>query len=532
MRGMVVKDFSSSTGADLGGKFIFSNSTLWRSVRAGTLIVLSSTNSTQDLNASDFVLRANLSNPDLFDAVFGGFDINETDMILIKAADTGADGVAGGIHALSAGSRGSQYLAFNGKKLNATRALANNRPIAYALNGSRSLADFSSPSGADTGRNISFGAGNNNNNTSYISSLRSSSNTPPTLSLNGDNPMTIAHSTVFSDPGATAVDAEDGPLPVATTGSVNPLAVGTYTISYRATDSGNATTHVDRIVLVTDQTPPVVTLNGNATLEIAFGAVFSDPGATASDAVDGTVQVDVAGLVNPFAAGIYNLVYSATDAAGNTSPSLTRTVTVAKGQPEITQAPSASSIVSGQPLSASTLTGGAASVPGAFVWSAPLTIPAEGTSLHAVLFQPDDSANQTPASTSISVTVLPGQTSFESWAASQGLAGPQAAPEADPDGDGWTNAQEFAFGLDPKSPGGRLVHMDQTSEGKVRVSFLQREGLDYTILLATDLAEGFTETLQSAESENQSDLPAGFTRHEVLLPAGPKAFIRIEAAIP
>jgi hypothetical protein len=311
LRGMVLKDFSSNMGSDLGGKFIFSNSIVWQSVKAGTLIVLASSNTTEDLVAPDFVLRANLLNPDLFTPAGGGFDIAASDMVLIKAAGTGADGVAGGIHALSVGSAGAQYANFNGRKLNFSRSLNSNRPFVFAVNDSSSLADFYSNSGADISRSLQFGSGNNAKNTTFITSLQTAnaSNTQPVITLNGTTPMTIAHGTVYSEPGATANDLEDGPLPVAISGSVNAMVVGTYTITYRASDSGNLTTTVDRIVNVTDQTPPVVTLIGNATLELPFGGNFTDPGATANDAVDGNRTVNVSGTVNRFAAGSYILAY-------------------------------------------------------------------------------------------------------------------------------------------------------------------------------------------------------------------------------
>ncbi|MFM8363986.1 MAG: DNA/RNA non-specific endonuclease, partial [Verrucomicrobiota bacterium] len=248
LRGIVLKDFSSNMGSDLGGKYIFSNSTLWQAVKAGTLIVLSSTNATEDLDASDFVLRANLGNANLFSVALGGFDIASTDMVLVKMAGTGADGFAGGMHALSAGSPGSQYSNFNGRKLNTSRTTSSSRPIAYALNTSSSLADFYSSSGADTARTLTFGSGNNAKNTTFIASLRTTANNPPVITLNGANPMTIAHGTVYAEPGATANDLEDGNRTVTISGAVNSNVVGTYTVTYRTSDTGNLTTTVDRIV--------------------------------------------------------------------------------------------------------------------------------------------------------------------------------------------------------------------------------------------------------------------------------------------
>jgi PKD repeat protein len=534
LRGMVLKDFSSNMGSDLGGKFIFSNSIVWQSVKAGTLIVLASSNTTEDLVAPDFVLRANLLNPDLFTPAGGGFDIAASDMVLIKAAGTGADGVAGGIHALSVGSAGAQYANFNGRKLNFSRSLNSNRPFVFAVNDSSSLADFYSNSGADISRSLQFGSGNNAKNTTFITSLQTAnaSNTQPVITLNGTTPMTIAHGTVYSEPGATANDLEDGPLPVAISGSVNAMVVGTYTITYRASDSGNLTTTVDRIVNVTDQTPPVVTLIGNATLELPFGGNFTDPGATANDAVDGNRTVNVSGTVNRFAAGSYILAYTATDSAGNTSPGVTRTVVVAKGVPEISQAPSASAIVFGSALSASTLAGGNASVAGNFSWTDPTTIPPLGTGNFSVTFTPGDSGNYTTANTTAILTVTATPTAFESWAGSKGLEGPNAAASADPDADGFTNAQEFAFGLDPSTPGGKLLEIGQDENARVKITFLQRDGMTCTVRLASDLAAGFNQTLPTSTSANTSNVPEGYTRHEALLPEGEKAFIKIEATTP
>ncbi len=529
LRGMVIKDFSSNSGADAGGKYFFTDSPVWRAVRAGTLVVLASSNATEDLDPSDFVLRANLSNTDLFTSASGGFDLTASDMVMIKPAGTGADGIAGGMHALSAGNRGSQYSSFTGKKLNASRSLSSTRPYAYALNNTTSLADFWSSSGADTARSLTFGAGSNSRNTGFISSLRSSANTPPVISLNGPPSMTIAHGTAYAEPGATAFDSEDGALPVSVEGTANPQLVGNYTVVYRATDSGNLTATANRTVLVTDQTPPVVTLTGNATLEISFGGPFNDPGANANDAVDGAVEVKVSGTVNPFAAGEYQLAYTATDSAGNTSPATTRAVIVAKGTPVITRPPAASAIPFGALLSSSTLGGGNASVPGAFAWTDPHTIPPIGTGNFSVTFTPDDSGNYTTATTTAEITVAAPPNTFESWASSQGLSGAQAAPDVDSDGDGWTNAQEFAFGLNPQTAGGRLVEIGQDANGRVRITFLRREDLTYTIRLATALESGFTGTLSSTESADQTNKPADYTRHEALLPEGAKAFIQIEA---
>ena len=76
-----------------------------------------------------------------------------------------------------------------------------------------------------------------------------------------------------------------------------------------------------------DITPPVITLVGDAEFAHEQGTLFVDPGATAIDDKDGSVDVVVDGTVEEVA-GSYTLVYSASDVAGN-SASVSRLVTVA-----------------------------------------------------------------------------------------------------------------------------------------------------------------------------------------------------------
>lgn len=76
-----------------------------------------------------------------------------------------------------------------------------------------------------------------------------------------------------------------------------------------------------------DSTPPVITLFGDANMTHEQGTTYSDPGATATDDVDGNVDVVVSGAVDTAIAATYTLTYMATDSAGNTA-SIDRTVKV------------------------------------------------------------------------------------------------------------------------------------------------------------------------------------------------------------
>lgn len=153
------------------------------------------------------------------------------------------------------------------------------------------------------------------------------SNVPPTITLNGDDQITLECGNGFTDPGATATVCGN-PITVTTTGAVNPNAPGTYTINYSATANG-FTSETTRIVTVEDTVAPVITLNGANPMVVGFGTVFTDPGATASDGCAGnlTSAIVVTGSVDTSTVGFYALTYTVSDPSGH-SDTKVRTVEV------------------------------------------------------------------------------------------------------------------------------------------------------------------------------------------------------------
>ncbi len=156
--------------------------------------------------------------------------------------------------------------------------------------------------------------------------------TSPVITLMGDSPMLVAYGSVFTDPGATALDNVDGDITakIVITGSVNTAAVGSYTLTYKVTDVAGNITVVTRTVNVTDQAKPVITLNGTSPMTVVRFDPFTDPGATATDNLDGdlTNAIVVTGSVNIDVRGTYTLKYNVQDAAGNHAVEVTRTVNV------------------------------------------------------------------------------------------------------------------------------------------------------------------------------------------------------------
>jgi len=215
--------------------------------------------------------------------------------------------------------------------------------------------------------------------------------TPPVITLIGDNPLRISVGGAFVDPGVQVTDDSGAALPVivyvngieqASEDAVDTSVEATYVITYVAIDAAGNNTTARRAVIVgnpdgaadassfmnppasgsdgtspdtatsltptvndaapsvaSDVEPPVVTLKGDAAMQITVGDAFTDPGATAMDDTDGdlTAKIVVAiadssgsrtSLGSPTStAGLYTLTYTATDAAGNVG-SVSRVVTV------------------------------------------------------------------------------------------------------------------------------------------------------------------------------------------------------------
>jgi hypothetical protein len=164
---------------------------------------------------------------------------------------------------------------------------------------------------------------------------------PPTITLSGANPFTVAQGSTFTDPGASASDNIDGTVGVSVSGSVNVATVGAYTLTYNAVDRAGNRATATRIVSVTDQTAPVISAvvataiatstetiswstNEAATSTINYGLTSAYGIASSSAAFVTSHSITLTGLT---ANTTYNMQVSSTDTAGNVATSTNQTFT-------------------------------------------------------------------------------------------------------------------------------------------------------------------------------------------------------------
>ncbi len=162
-------------------------------------------------------------------------------------------------------------------------------------------------------------------NTSNLSDTLS-----PTLSSTTQTFTTTA-GTALTLGRVTATDNVDTNVVVTQTGSVDFDTIGTYTITYTASDSANNSSSIVHtyvvnsvpVIVIPDTTAPVLS-STTQTFTTTVGTALTLVTVTADD----NSTVTMTGSVDFNTVGSYDLVYSATDLAGNVATPVTHTYVV------------------------------------------------------------------------------------------------------------------------------------------------------------------------------------------------------------
>ncbi|MCP5089390.1 MAG: DUF5011 domain-containing protein, partial [Gammaproteobacteria bacterium] len=160
---------------------------------------------------------------------------------------------------------------------------------------------------------------------------------------------------------ANATDLVDGSLAV-TNDAPAVFPLGVTTVTFSAMDSAGNTGSAQATVTVIDLTAPVINLRGASSMTLNIGQTYNEPGATASDNIDGdlSVSITIGGSVDTGVAGLYTLTYNVSDAAGNAAIEVSRSVSVQDGDAPVVSAP-ASIVVAATNASGTAATNGAIS---------------------------------------------------------------------------------------------------------------------------------------------------------------------------
>jgi hypothetical protein len=143
-----------------------------------------------------------------------------------------------------------------------------------------------------------------------------------------------------------------------------------------------------------------------------------------------------------------------------------------------------------------------------------------------------ESAGSQSTSVNVSATVT---SAYDTWAGSFGLnPATNGAPTADPDGDSFTNAQEYAFGTSPIVANGALL-ATTASGGNLVVTWLERSGVTYNVQSTANLATtpfANDGTVSVVNGPTEPTPPAGYTRKQFSVPTTGAKFYRVSATTP
>jgi peptidoglycan/xylan/chitin deacetylase (PgdA/CDA1 family) len=175
-----------------------------------------------------------------------------------------------------------------------------------------------------------------------IISLFAQCTTATKIQLVGPEFFTLEAGDSFNDPGIATPDHVK--IPAVVSSDLNIHQPGDYEVRYTQLENGKTASRLTRIVHVVDTTAPIITLNGEQTVDVCPNKSYADVGATAYDKVDGDLSDKI-----KFEASGDRILYMVTDSAGNSS-STTRLLRFRDIQaPRITSS-SEISILEGKPL--------------------------------------------------------------------------------------------------------------------------------------------------------------------------------------
>ncbi len=151
--------------------------------------------------------------------------------------------------------------------------------------------------------------------------------TAPKLTLNGKDTMVLEQCDTYTEPGAVAIDFNDGNLTSAIkiAGKVDAGTVGVYTLVYSVSDAQKNAISIKRVVVVKDtKVPSILKLTkaivDGTIIDVQIGGVFVDD-VYSMDPCNGSIFVSknpgFNGPVNTNIRATYPVTYKAVDPSGN-----------------------------------------------------------------------------------------------------------------------------------------------------------------------------------------------------------------------
>ncbi len=157
--------------------------------------------------------------------------------------------------------------------------------------------------------------------------------TPPEIKLEGETEYNQSYSKQYEEPGYTAFDIYDEDITSKVNVEKKEINDTELEIIYTVTDNSGNTATKKRVIHLVDDVAPVITLNGNETMNLTIGNKYEEEGANAVDEKEGdlTSKIQIEGSVDTSKAGTYEITYKVSDSKGNEASKKREVIVTKKG---------------------------------------------------------------------------------------------------------------------------------------------------------------------------------------------------------
>ena len=144
-------------------------------------------------------------------------------------------------------------------------------------------------------------------------------NKKPQIELTGDKEYKLPYYIEYSEPGFAAIDEFEGDLTAKVQVQQEIIGNDEYKLIYEVADSSGNKAQAIRKIILTDDVPPEITLNGGNNTVVMLNEKYEENGATAIDKRDGdlTDKITIEGTVDTSCEGTYYITYKVHDKSLN-----------------------------------------------------------------------------------------------------------------------------------------------------------------------------------------------------------------------
>jgi hypothetical protein len=346
------------------------------------------------------------------------------------------------------------------------------------------------------------------------SSVTTVSSSMPTISL-WPTASSIVYGQILFSSALTGGTASVAGTFAWTTPSTGPaVGTGSQSVTFIPTDTVAYALVTGSTSITTAKATPTVSVWPTASSIIHGQTLASSTLTGGAGSTTGTFAWTTSSTAPTTGSTSQSITFTPTDTVNYNNAVGSTSITTAKATPTVSVWSTASSIITGQTLASSTLTGGTASVAGVFAWTTPSTVPTLGTTTQSVTFTPTDTTNYNNVVGSTSIVDGSGAPTIPGTAISSGILDNASTVGTPTTPANWLAAHDS---FTPGASSGTSAYISPTVGRNFNFTYTANAGERYSIYFATDTAkQNFCYDLEVAFTDPSQVLNMELDMNQVL----------------